>query len=90
MSPASPVFPDLDLPETVFAKNQPEYLPLPSYRTDDGIVVTRWKLSFAERLTLLFSGNLWLSVLTYNRPLQPVKIEVHPPLASIVDRQGAS
>lgn len=89
MDPSTPVIPGLQLPELVFAKDQPEYRPLPAYRSDDGLVVTRWKLTWAERFAVLFGGNLWLSVLTFNRPIQPVKIDVHPSLDAIVDRQGA-
>jgi hypothetical protein len=89
MQPISPVAPGLALPEITFAKDQPEYNPLPAYRSEDGLVVTRWKLTWRERLDILLRGNLWLSVLTYNRPLQPVKLDTKFPLDSVVDRQGA-
>lgn len=58
----------------VYAKDQPEYLPLPVYRSDTvhGQVVSCWKLSFIERLKLLITGKLWLSVFTFRGPLQPV------------------
>ncbi len=89
MQPVSPVAPGLALPEIVFAKSQPEYNPLPAYRSDDGLVVTRWKLTWMERITVLLGGNLWLSVLTFNRPIQPVKIDTQFPIDAVVDRQGA-
>ncbi len=89
MQPVSPVVPGLNLQEIVFAKDQPEYFPLPAYRSEDGYVVTRWKLTLCERIRVLLRGDIWLSVLTYNRPLQPVKLETEAPLMSIVDRQGA-
>ena len=40
---------------TVFAKDQPEYQPLPAFKADtpEGEVVTCWKLSFRERLRVL-------------------------------------
>ena len=79
MTPVSPVVPGADLPEIVFAKNQPEYLPLPAHRTDDGRVYTRWRLTWRERLRVLLGGNLWLMVMTFNRPLQPVMIEAQAP-----------
>ncbi len=75
MKPVTPVFPGHALPEVVYAKDQPEYMPLPAYRTHDGMVVTRWKLSVWERLRVLFSGSLWLTILTFNRPLQPIKLD---------------
>jgi len=56
-----------------YAENQPEYLPLPAYRynTRDGQVVSCWKLSFRERLRLLFTGKLWVSLMMFGQPLTP-------------------
>ena len=80
MEPITPVFPGVELPVTTYAKDQEQYKALPVYKTDDGIVVSRWQLTFKERLKILFSGNLWLTVLTFNSPLQPVKLTVVCPL----------
>jgi len=55
----------------VFAENQPEYLPLPAFKDESGEVVTCWKMTWRERLKFLFSGRLYLRVLTFNQPLQP-------------------
>jgi hypothetical protein len=63
----------------VFAENQPEYIPLPVHKTDDGIVISCWKLTLKERLKILFCGNLWLSVMTFNHPLQPLYLSVDSP-----------
>lgn len=60
----------------VFAKDQPEYLPLPAQKTTDGQVTTCWKLSAWERVKLLFTGRLFLRMLTFNAPLQPVLLSV--------------
>jgi len=79
MIPVSPVIPGTDLPETVYAKDQPEYSPLPVYRFDDGTVVSRWRCSFWERVRILWSGDVWLWQKTFNRPLQPVVIEASRP-----------
>jgi len=56
-----------------FAENQPEYLPLPAFRnnTGNGEVVSCWKLSFLERLRLLFTGKLWVSMMMFGEPLTP-------------------
>jgi len=54
-----------------FAKDQPEYNTLPAFRSDDGIVVTCWRLSFKERIYVLLKGNIWLSMMTFNKPLTP-------------------
>jgi hypothetical protein len=59
----------------VYAKDQPEYLPLPAYKSKDGVVVCCWELSFKERLRVLITGKLWISMLTFNKPLQPVLLE---------------
>ncbi len=65
-------FPEVN---AVYGEGQDEYKPLPAYRIDfdDGEIVTCWKLNFIERLTLLFTGKLWLSVLTFRKPLQPIR-----------------
>lgn len=80
MKPTTPIIPGVDLPVTVYAVNQPEYKQLPSFRSEDGMVLTRWRLSFRERVKLLFSGDLWLYVLTFNEPLQPVKLTTIRPV----------
>lgn len=75
----TPIIPGRELPVTVFAKDQPEYLQLPAFRDEYGAVTMRWKLTIRERLRILLSGDLWLSVLTFNNPLQPVKLDTTPP-----------
>ncbi len=66
----------IEFPEqnVVFAKDQPEYMPLPAFvdrSSPRGEVVSCWKLSFRERLRLLFSGRLWVCLLSFNGPLTP-------------------
>lgn len=77
----------------VFAENQPEYLPLPAYKTKyetdmpfdalgrfgTGEITCCWKLNLAERVRLLWSGKLWHTILTYNHPLQPQMLDVKRP-----------
>ena len=63
----------------VFAKNQPEYLQLPALRNEDGEVITCWKLSFKERIKILFTGKIWLGILTFNKLLQPLKMSCDKP-----------
>ena len=57
----------------VFAKDQPEYIPLPAFKNDspNGEVVSCWKLTFRERVKILFTGKLWCCLLTFNKPLTP-------------------
>lgn len=56
-----------------FAKDQPEYQPLPAFKNDSpqGEVVSCWQLSLRERVRILFTGKLWVSLLTFNKPLTP-------------------
>lgn len=54
-----------------YAKNQDQYGNLPAFLSNDGVVVSCWKLSFTERLRLLFRGRLWLGLLSFNIPLTP-------------------
>lgn len=65
----------IEFPEhnVVFAKDQPEYKPLPAFRNEGGMgeVISCWKLSFRERIRLLFTGRLWLSLAMFGRPLTP-------------------
>ena len=56
-----------------FAENQPEYLPLPALKekTNKGAVISCWQLSLFERLRILFTGKLWVCLLSFNKPLTP-------------------
>lgn len=62
-------------------ENQPEYVPLPAYR-DDEITISCWKLTLKERITLLFTGELWLSQMNFRKPLQPQLPSVVNPFTS--------
>lgn len=63
----------------VFAKDQPEYLPLPAHISSEGIVTTCWELTPDEREVFLKTGVIYLRVLTFNEPLQPVVLTVENP-----------
>ena len=54
-----------------FAKDQPEYNQLPAFKDEKGEVITCWNLTFRERLRVLFKGNIWLCLLSFNQPLTP-------------------
>lgn len=69
MYPASPVIEGFK--EVIFAKDQPQYLPLPAIICEDGMVISRWKFTWKERVRVLLCGNLWLQQLTFHSPLQP-------------------
>lgn len=68
------------------AESQKEYRTLPAYSddtTDQRHMICCWKLSFRERIKLLFTGKLWLSVMRFRdhhgvtNPLQPLLPSVH-------------
>lgn len=59
-----------------YAKDQPQYNQLPAVRYPDGCVVTRWQLNWKERLSILFGSGIFISKLTFNQPLQPMKVGV--------------
>lgn len=65
----------------VYAKNQPEYRPLPAYQYRDaqGTIVCCWRLSIRDRMRLLLTGRLWHTILTFNQALQPQLLEVDKP-----------
>lgn len=54
-----------------YAENQPEYLPLPAHRTPEGEVIFCQQLTLRERFKILWTGKMWVSLLTFNQPLTP-------------------
>lgn len=71
MRPLSPVIPDKNAPETIYAKDQPEYIPLPTVKTPDGIVLTRWSVNEQEMKQILDQGYFYLLVSTLTLPFNP-------------------
>lgn len=82
MKPMSPIIPGVELPETVYGAGQSEYEPLPAWKGEDGTVLTRWRLSWRERLRVLWIGDVYLFSLTFNSPLQPVMLQVETPVVT--------
>jgi hypothetical protein len=62
----------------VYAKDQPEYLPLPVCQVPgiEGEVISVWKPTDEERLAIANGANIGLSCWTFHRPLQPVRVFV--------------
>ncbi len=65
----------------VYGASQPEYKPLVAERRpgNSGEIVTCWKLSPEELERVKETGVIWLSMLTFNQPLQPVLLSVDKP-----------
>jgi len=64
-----------------YAKNQEPYLPLPVYEDGEqgGRIFHCWRLSIKERIKILFKGVLWINVLNFKQPPQPIKPMVDSP-----------
>ena len=90
MKPVSPVLPAapecMALKECVIGKDQPQYLPLPALVTSDGMITSRWKLSWLERWLVLWRGSIWVQSLTFSQPLQPIKLSVYEPEVSGIEK----
>lgn len=64
----------------IIAKDQPEYVPMPVHIDyTAGIVTCCWKLTWRERLQILFSGRIWHRVKTFGANLQPQLILTEKP-----------
>jgi hypothetical protein len=63
----------------IYAEKQPEYTSIPALKidSDNGEVVSCWKLSFRERIKILFTGTIWMSIATFNKPLSPSYLSVN-------------
>jgi hypothetical protein len=66
----------------VYSTYQPQYIPLPAYRSPGGEVITCWRLSTWECLRLLFTRKLWLRQLTFNTSLQPQLPQINYPFGT--------
>ena len=85
----------------IYGRGQEQYLELPAlrYNNAEGTVCSFWKLSFLERIRLLFRGILCLELFTFDHPIQPQRLFVFPekeeepsdlPLHIIVEPDGKS
>lgn len=55
-----------------FAKDQPEYQPLPAFKDEKGNVTTCWEFTTEELAIIAKTGKLYISISTFNQPLQPI------------------
>jgi len=80
----------MELPIKVYAKDQPQYIPLPCFALGDpqGTITIRWQLSWKERFEVFLGGSIWHQVLTFGHRLQPIKITTECPLVNIPDDAG--
>lgn len=77
VQPTSPVLTaEFQPAEVVYAKDQPEYIPLPVIRSPRGVVMSRWTLTSEEREAVASGADILLCCHTFNQPLQPISLEV--------------
>lgn len=61
----------------VIAEHQSEYLDLPSIRTPDGQVITRWRLTDDERRRIVEGDDIFVTLLS-SGPINPLFVTVGP------------
>lgn len=61
----------------VYGEGQPEYKPLPAHKTKEWQAIFCFELDEAERKKIAETGELWVSLLTFNQPLQPIFITIN-------------
>lgn len=65
----------------VFGEEQDEYNSLPAHLDEEkGIVTVCYKLSLEEVRSLIEDGEIYLQVMTFGNPLQPLKMLTKNPL----------
>lgn len=79
MRAVSPVIPEANERERTYAEDHSVYLPLPSLKREDGVVLTRWLLTQEELELVLRQGYLYLAVITDGKSIQPMKLTVTIP-----------
>lgn len=64
----------------VFAEQQAEYRALPSIRTPDGQVITRWALNDEERAAIVRGEDIYVTLLSFGSfgPINPFFVTVGP------------
>ena len=77
------VAPTVGCPEIQLAEYQPEYETVTAARivfSDRSIgMMTRWELDDEERERIAAGDDVYLTVYTHGRPMQPVNVEIgHP------------
>lgn len=61
----------------VIAEHQAEYLDLPSVRTPNGYVITRWSLTTEERAAIVRGEDIFVTLLSHG-PINPLFVTVGP------------
>jgi len=72
-----PVVSGLEQHETVFAKNQPQYIPMRTLPGEDGnSAIARFSLTEAQRKAVTEGADLYLEIFHFKGPLAPSRLMV--------------
>lgn len=73
-----PVFDGLEQKEIVYAKSQPEYVPLRTLVSSgpNCRVISRWTLTDEQRKAVAEGADIYLQLYTFGEPLQPIMMAV--------------
>jgi len=73
-----PVIDGLESQEVVYAKDQPEYIPLRTLKSKSpqGAVLSRWTLTPEQRKAVAEGADIFLELLTFHDPLQPIRVAI--------------
>jgi hypothetical protein len=78
MKPISPVIKNYEDREIIFAKDQPEYLPLPALRLtgDSTPILSRWRFTEEERTRVALVADILLTQFIFTDLYHPIQMEV--------------
>lgn len=82
---------EFDQQNIVYAKDQPEYRPMPAHRVEgdpNGTVICCWKLTEEEKKQIMETGVIWHSMMTFNAPLQPQLLTTESPFIEVSDEKN--
>lgn len=72
-----PVVAGLEKHETVYAKDQPQYIPLRTLPGEHGnSAISRWHLTDEQRKSIADGADIYLEILHYKGPLAPCRVMV--------------
>lgn len=73
-----PVVDGLEAQEVVYAKDQPEYVPLRTLKSSGpiGRVISRWTLTPQQRQAVADGADIFLELSTFHAPLQSISMAV--------------
>jgi hypothetical protein len=73
-----PVLDGFEDKEIVYAKDQPQYIPLRTLVSagPDRKVLSRWSLTDKQREAVAKGADIFLELSTYRKPLQPIRMMI--------------